>query len=70
MISYTPFYETLYKNKRTEYQLIHIYGISANTLYRMKQGKPITTETLNKLCYILNCEVSDIICHIKTADEK
>ena len=27
----------------------------------MKQGKPITTTTLDTLCYVLNCQVSDII---------
>lgn len=69
MISYKPFYDTMLKMGITEYQLIHIHGISAHTLYRMKQQKPITTETLNKLCYILNCEVEDILLHIKTADD-
>lgn len=66
MISYKPFYSMLYKRGLTEYQLIHIHGISANTLFRMKKGKPITTKTINKLCFILDCEVSDIICHDKT----
>lgn len=61
MITYKPFYETLYKKNITEYSLIFHHGISANTLYRMKQGKPITTTTLDTLCDILECAVSDII---------
>lgn len=61
MISYKPFYETLYKQDRTEYYLIHIGGISANTLHRMKKGKSITTKTIDKLCEILECNVNDII---------
>lgn len=61
MISYVPFYQTLFKQNRTEYDLIFHHGISSNTLYRMKQGKPITTTTLDTLCYVLNCQVSDII---------
>lgn len=65
MISYRPFYETLLKKGITEYQLIFKEGISANTLYRMKKGMPITTKTLDTLCFILDCEVSDIICHDK-----
>lgn len=69
MISYKPFYETLYRKNMTEYQLIHIHGISANTVFRMKKGKPITTKTINKLCFILDCEVENIIYHDKTVDD-
>ena len=61
MISYRPFYETLFKKDITEYQLIFKQGLSANTLHRMKHGEAISTKTLNVLCEILNCSVSDII---------
>lgn len=66
MISYKPFYETLFKKGITEYHLIYKEGISANTLHRMKKGLPITTKTLDQLCYILDCEVSDILLHDKS----
>ena len=61
MISYRPFYETLFKQGITEYQLIFKQGLSANTLHRMKHGEAISTKTLNVLCEILKCGVSDII---------
>lgn len=61
MISYRPFYETLFKQGITEYQLIFKQGMSANTLHRMKHGEAISTKTLNVLCEILKCSVSDII---------
>ena len=61
MISYEPFYKTLYEKGLTEYHLIFHQGISANTLHRIKHGMAITTKTLDELCFILNCEVSDII---------
>lgn len=66
MISYKPFYDTLFKKGITEYNLIYKQGISANTLYRMKQGKAITTKTLDELCEILDCTVSDIIEYSKS----
>lgn len=66
MISYEPFYKTLIDKNLTEYHLIYKEGISANTLHRMKKGLPITTKTLDLLCYILDCEVSDILHHDKT----
>ncbi len=61
MISYAPFYETLYKKDITEYNLIFKQGFSANTLHRIKKGEAISTKTLDALCYALDCEVSDII---------
>ncbi len=66
MISYSPFYKTLYSKNITEYQLIFKYGFSANTIQRIKKGLPITTKTLDTLCFVLDCEVSDIIVHDKT----
>lgn len=65
MISYAPFYDTLCKKGMTEYSLIFKNGISANTLHRMHKGEAITTKTLDALCFILDCEVSDIIMHDK-----
>jgi len=65
MISYKPFYETLFKKGITEYNLIFKQGFSANTLHRMKKGEAINTKTLDALCYALDCEVSDIIEFVK-----
>lgn len=61
MISYEPFYKTLNNKNITEYALIFKHGISANTLHRMKHGKPITTTTIDSLCFILKCNISDIV---------
>lgn len=66
MISYKPFYNTLLDKGITEYALINKEGISAHTLYRMKKGLPITTKTLDTLCFVLDCDVSDILQHDKT----
>ena len=68
MISYKPFYETLFKKQMTEYALIFKHGIPANTLHRIKHGEAITTKTLDELCFILDCPVSDIIEYIRPDD--
>lgn len=65
MISYEPFYETLFKKGVTEYNLIYKQGFSANTFYRMKKGEAINTKTLDALCYALDCQVYDIIKFVK-----
>lgn len=65
MISYRPFYRTLFYKNMTEYQLIFKYGFSSHILHRMKHGEAITLTTLDTLCDILDCGVSDIIEHVK-----
>ena len=64
VISYNPFYETLFKKNVTEYALIYKHGLPANTIHRMKHGKPITTTTLDTLCSVLDCKVEDILEYI------
>lgn len=68
MISYRPFYETLSRKHTTEYALITKHHIPANTLHRMKHHEAITTKTLNTLCTILDCPVSDIMEYVKAED--
>ena len=65
MISYQPFYETLWKKNITEYHLIYHEGFSSNTFFRMKHGKDISTKTLDALCDVLDCEVEDILKHVQ-----
>lgn len=65
MISYEPFYETLFRKNITEYNLIYKQGFSANPLHRMKKGKPISTKTLDALCEALDCPVEEILRFIK-----
>ncbi len=61
MISYAPFYNTLKDRQITEYQLIFKHGFAAYILHRMKHQKPISTATLDTLCFILDCGVSDVL---------
>ena len=68
MISYQPFYETLFQKGITEYYLIFKQGVTASTLHRMKHGKPISTTTLNTLCEILDWRVDNVMQYVPDAD--
>ena len=70
MISYAPFWKTMEEKGMTQYKLIYHYQISANTLQRIKRSQSINTNTLNLLCLILDCSVSDIIEFEKTEEEQ
>ncbi len=68
MIRYDPFYETLRRKGLTEYYLIFKQGVPPNILHRMKHGKGITTKTLDTLCFILDCQVQDILRYVPDGD--
>ena len=69
MISYAPLWSTMEKLGITKYQLIYHWGISSNTLRRMSHSEPISSNTLNELCLILNCNVEDILTFEPTEEE-
>lgn len=61
MISYAPLWRTMKEKKASTYTLQEKGGISSSTVRRMKAGDSVSTNTLDALCNILNCTVSDII---------
>jgi len=61
MISTKPFFSTLKRNKISTYSLINDYGISKGVLDRLHQNRNVTLHTIDQLCSILHCKVSDII---------
>lgn len=70
MISYDPFWQTLRRKNITTYQLIYEYGILPDTIQRLRNGKTITTKTLNNLCSVIDCQISDIISFIPDETSK
>jgi putative transcriptional regulator len=44
-------------------------GIDAQTLQRIRHDRPVTTETLGKLCHIMDCQPGDLIEYVPETDE-
>lgn len=61
MIVYKPFWDTIKKMNISQYMLINDYGFSTGTLDSLRQGRSITMNTLNDICKLLDCEVTDVI---------
>ncbi len=61
MISYAPLWETMKRKKATTYTLQVKGEISSSTVRRLKANESVSTNTLDALCKILNCEISDVI---------
>lgn len=63
MITYGKFWETIKRKKISQYVLVNKYNISKSTIDRLRHNKPLSTVTIDMLCDILNCNVSDILDH-------
>lgn len=67
MISYEPLWKTMKQKGATEHTLRNKekenggYIISGSTVSRLKKGESVSTNTLDALCHILDCDLKDII---------
>ena len=66
VISYEPLFQTMKEKGITSYRLFKL-GFPQSNYYAIKRGDNISTHTINELCKILNCNISDIMTYI---DEK
>lgn len=64
MISYTPLFETMKEKNISSYKLEKM-GFSRATYYSIKQGNSVSTNTINQLCKLLKCNVSDVMIYIE-----
>lgn len=64
MISYEPLWQTMKMKGATTYTLQVKGQISSSTIRRLKAGQSVSTNTLDALCKLLECDISDIILFI------
>lgn len=64
MIVYDRLWKTMSLKGVTQYKLVNS-GISHSTLARLKKNQAVNTETLNKLCSILDCKIESIVEYIE-----
>lgn len=64
MISYRRLWETMKARGATTYTLQVKSEISSSTVRRLKAGESVSTNTLDALCRILDCTLTDIVEYI------
>lgn len=60
MISYEPLMKTMKERGVSSYKLEKM-GFSRATYYSIRHGNSVSTNTINQLCKLLHCGVSDVI---------
>ena len=61
MISYAPLWRTMELRQATTYTLQVKGNVSSSSIRRLKAGESVSTNTLDAICKILGCTISDII---------
>ena len=61
LISYAPLWRTMAERSATIYTLQVKGLISSSTIRRLKAGESVSTNTLDALCKILQCNLADVV---------
>lgn len=65
MFSYKPLLHLLIEKNITKTQLRIATKMSMNTLAKISKNEPISMTTLDNICTYLNCNIEDVIVHVK-----
>ena len=68
-ISFRPMRQYMEQHHISFYRLAN-EGIDAQTLQRIRHDRPVTTDTLGKLCAIMGCQPGDLIDYQEDTSEK
>ena len=60
MIRFDKLWETMKSKNISQYKLIKTYNISRGQLDRLRKNENVSTYTLDQLCKILSCNLSDL----------
>lgn len=70
VIVFDKLWQTMAEKGITQYKLIKEYSFSTGQLDRLRKNVNVNTYTLDRLCEILNCELSDIAEYISENESK
>ena len=61
MIVFDKLWKVMKQKGISQYKLINTYEISPSQLTRLKRNESVSTNTIDKFCRILDCDISDIM---------
>lgn len=60
-VCYDKLFHLMIDKKISNVQLKDMASVSANIIIRLKRNEYISTESIEKICLVLNCGVDDIL---------
>ncbi|WP_285816091.1 helix-turn-helix domain-containing protein [Thomasclavelia cocleata] len=70
MILFNNLWKVMKEKNISQYKLINEYNISPSQLTRLKRNESVSTNTIDKFCEILDCDLSDIMEYKKNNSRK
>lgn len=70
MFSYAPLMATLHRHKLSKTDLQKMINVSSATIAKISKDEFISMKVLEDICTKLNCEIEDVITHIKEEDHQ
>ncbi|MDR1549546.1 MAG: helix-turn-helix transcriptional regulator [Hungatella sp.] len=70
MISYNPLWKLLVDKGLHKQDLRSLIGCSSNTISKMSKNQYVSMANIDAICFVLNCEISDIIEYIENGNPK
>lgn len=65
MLSYEPLWKTLITKNLKKTDLVINKIISSSTLAKLGKNEPVNSKIYDKICSFLNCDIEDIVKHVK-----
>lgn len=60
-VSYDRLFHLMIDKKISNTQLKDMAGVSANIITRLKNNEYVSLESIEKICFALNCEVGEVL---------
>ena len=60
-LSYNKLWKLLIDKEMNKSDLRELTGIGQATLAKLTKGQNVTTDVLERICKVLNCEIGDIV---------
>ena len=60
-ISYNKLWKRLIDQNLTKMEMMHQSKISSNVLARLGKNKPVSMESMEKICRTLKCDIGDVM---------
>ena len=61
MIVFDNLWKVMKQKGISQYKLINTYEVSPSQLTRLKRNESVSTNTIDKFCKILDCNIADIM---------
>lgn len=68
MLTFKPLRKKM-EEQNMNYTDLRNHGFSSNATTALKNDGSVRLETINKLCYVFNCNVEDIMMYIKEDED-